>query len=182
MCTALPATARRMVLLEAVKQNRCHCVRSMYSASSVTDMARSRGAGAPAAAWIVPVGPHRRHARATSARSSHDVRRWLGSPCEEAMLLSTHMACCASVTSLDSSAAAQWRSSYWMRGPSMSAPEKQTEFCAALRLPPPPVLSSCSMLGQHHLVVWTCQPGTGFWDDKPPRWTPRPQCHPPKQS
>uniref|UniRef100_A0A804Q203 Uncharacterized protein n=1 Tax=Zea mays TaxID=4577 RepID=A0A804Q203_MAIZE len=153
-CTAaLPTTARRMAPLEAVKPKRCHGMRSTYSASSVTDMARSRGAGVLAAAaaaadWVVlPGGAHRRHARATSARSNHDVRRWLGSPCEEAMLLSTHMACCASVTSLDSSAAAQWRRSCWMRGPSMSAPERQAELCA-LRLPPPrpPVLSSCSML------------------------------------
>jgi hypothetical protein len=68
-CTvALPTTARRMALLEAAKPKRCHDVRSTYSVSSMTDMARSRGAGTMAAAadCVVPVGLHRRHARATS--------------------------------------------------------------------------------------------------------------------
>lgn len=54
-------------------------------------------------------------AREASARLKAEAKRWLESPSGEAMLLRTHRICCASVTSLDSMAFAQWTSNCSMQ-------------------------------------------------------------------
>lgn len=96
----------------AAKPNRCHGVRSTKLASSMTEKRWIwSAADATGRIFDVPLLA----AREASARLKAEAKRWLESPSGEAMLLRTHRICCASVTSLDSMAFAQWTSNCSMQ-------------------------------------------------------------------